>query len=291
MSRVSVIIPSRNEQYLAATIDDVFAKARGDIEVVAVLDGPSDYPLARERPNLVYVNHPKPLGFRVTVNHAARVATGKYLMKLDAHSLLSDGFDVLLQARCEDNWLLTARRNELDAEAWRISDETPCDYFYWSSPWTSPNGYMRDYRWVSRTNERMHISLDETMSISGSMWFCAKSHWERIGGMDEQFGHFGEPQEMCGKTWVSGGAVMVNKLITYAHLRGKRKYSISLRTSILGYQRVTNYWATDAWQSPYRVRDFGWIIDHFWPLPTAETRVRGEKYVWEPDWRERYYHA
>ena len=39
MSKVSVVIPSRGEQFLAPTVKDVLAKAAGNIEVIAVLDG------------------------------------------------------------------------------------------------------------------------------------------------------------------------------------------------------------------------------------------------------------
>ncbi len=39
MSRVSVIIPGRCEQYFQATIDSVLANARGDVEVIPIVDG------------------------------------------------------------------------------------------------------------------------------------------------------------------------------------------------------------------------------------------------------------
>jgi hypothetical protein len=39
MSRVSVIIPSRNERFLAPTVADVLSKAAGEIEVITTLDG------------------------------------------------------------------------------------------------------------------------------------------------------------------------------------------------------------------------------------------------------------
>ena len=39
MSKLSVIVPARNELFLNKTVDDLFAKAHGDVEVIAVLDG------------------------------------------------------------------------------------------------------------------------------------------------------------------------------------------------------------------------------------------------------------
>ena len=49
-SRLSIIVPSRSPQYLQKTIDDLLAKAEGDIEIIVVLDGiwpdtiPKDHP-------------------------------------------------------------------------------------------------------------------------------------------------------------------------------------------------------------------------------------------------------
>ena len=36
---LSVILPGRNEMFLARTVEDVLAHAKGDTEVIAVLDG------------------------------------------------------------------------------------------------------------------------------------------------------------------------------------------------------------------------------------------------------------
>ena len=50
MSKVSIIIPSRNEMFLSQTVDDIFNKAKGDFEVIVVLDE-KDQPLT-PRPGL-----------------------------------------------------------------------------------------------------------------------------------------------------------------------------------------------------------------------------------------------
>lgn len=56
MAKVSILIPSRNERFLPQTVDDIFAKAAGDIEVVAVLDGYWPDPILKDRPNLILVH-------------------------------------------------------------------------------------------------------------------------------------------------------------------------------------------------------------------------------------------
>lgn len=39
MGKLSIIIPSREEIFLNKTIQDLLVKAKGDIEVIATLDG------------------------------------------------------------------------------------------------------------------------------------------------------------------------------------------------------------------------------------------------------------
>jgi len=290
MDKVSIIIPSRNEEYLAPTIEDLFAHAEEEIEVLVVLDGKMDFPLAPERPGLIYINNPSPLGMRPAINQAGVQSTGKWLMKLDAHSRISQGYDAILKRDCDMDWVMVGSRNELNLATWEWA-EPSSDYCYLSSPWTSSHGYMRDVRWTSRDQARKDIMVDETMTIAGCMWFMSKEHYtDRIRWMDaDTFGHFGEPQELINKTWSGGGRVMVNKNVKFAHGRSRHMYSLSWNTCVRMYRIVTRYWADDVW--PHRIRDFGWLVDHFWPLPLEHTRQRYEKYYWEEDWRQKYYHA
>lgn len=284
----TVIIPSRNDKHLNRTVTEMLQKAEGDVEVVTIIDGPTEYPLPSPDPRLHVIELPVAKGMRNAINLGAKVSNQKYLMKIDSHCAISQGYDTQLQ-QCEDNWVVIGLRQEL-SEDWVIHD-TPIGYWYMSSPWTSGQGYMRDCRWVSRDKAHASLMLDESMTISGSMWFMSKSHFERIGGMDDvTFGPWsGEPQELSCKTWLSGGKVMVNKNVTYAHMRGERGYHIQWKYALRGLRRVTQYWANDEW--PQRTHIFKWLVDHFWPLPMEHTRVRGEKYYWEPDWCEKYYHV
>lgn len=264
---------------------DALQKATGDVEVIAVIDGPTEcaVPVGFERVRLICLDEPH--GMRHGINLAAQAATGDYLLKLDAHCVLSEGYDEVLKAECDDDWVVVARRNELSTD-WQISDTTPVDYFYMSNPWTSPQGYMRMSRWISRDRQRRDVSLDETMSFSGSFWFMPKAYFEkRIGSMDEKrFGPWsGEPEEIACKTWLTGGKVMINKRVVYAHMRGKRSYRVPWSHALRGLQASANYWANDKW--PERTRNFEWLIDHFWPLPSQRHHCNGERYFWEDDWK------
>lgn len=90
---LSIIIPSRNEMFLRETILDIVKNREAETEVIALLDGEEANPLVPQLPNvnLIYVN--KSIGQRAGANVAARLATGKYIMKCDAHCSFDKGFD------------------------------------------------------------------------------------------------------------------------------------------------------------------------------------------------------
>src|SRR3989304_5908899 len=121
MSKLSVIIPSRNEQYLQRTIDDVFSKAIGEVEVIAILDGYLPNPPLKDHPNLVQIHRDPSQGLRPAVNSGAAVATGKFILKTDAHCRFEHGFDEVLKKDCDFDWLVIPRRVCLDAEKWEVA--------------------------------------------------------------------------------------------------------------------------------------------------------------------------
>src|SRR6185436_5373107 len=102
MPDLSVIIPARCEKWLSRTIADVLEHIEADTEVIAVLDGAwseSGIP-QHERVTVVYL--PESIGQRAATNLGARISTATYVMKLDAHCAVAQGFDrVLIEAANE----------------------------------------------------------------------------------------------------------------------------------------------------------------------------------------------
>jgi len=95
---LSVLIPARNERYLKPTVDDVLAHAKADTEVIVVCDGGWPIEPLPQHPRLTVLYHPIAVGQRAATNHAARLSNARYVMKLDAHCSIDDGFDVKLIA-------------------------------------------------------------------------------------------------------------------------------------------------------------------------------------------------
>lgn len=90
---LSILIPARNEMFLARTIENALKNIEVDTEIIAVLDGQWANPSIsqHERVNVVYV--PEAIGQRAATNLACKLSTAKYVMKTDAHCSFDKGFD------------------------------------------------------------------------------------------------------------------------------------------------------------------------------------------------------
>lgn len=280
MSKVSVIIPVRKELYLRETIKDLYANASDEIEVIVVIDGePPDYKIPR-RKGLKTLHNKTVIGLRNCINAAAEVATGKYMMKIDSHCSVGEGWDEILKADCEDNWIVIPRRFWFDAPTWTIRDKPHVDAMSYIYP------FFRPYkpRLTCRPDERRQsLQSDDDllipdMGFQGSCWFMTTRHFKRIGGMDaEAYGTFGaEPHEIGLKTQLGPweGLVMRNKKTWYAHWskpmsHWREKPEIAGRVTDeereASYKYNFNYWWNNRWED--RIHDFQWLVDKFWPLP------------------------
>jgi glycosyltransferase involved in cell wall biosynthesis len=91
--QLSVLIPSRNEEFLELTIKSILAASECDTEVIAILDGYWPSPAIADDPRVVFIHHTDPIGQRAAVNEAARLSSAEYVMKLDGHCSVDKGFD------------------------------------------------------------------------------------------------------------------------------------------------------------------------------------------------------
>lgn len=302
----SVIIPSRVDQYLQKTIDDLLAKAEAEIEVIVVLDGywPNPPLTADKRVKVVHHGtiHNNP-GMRASINAGMALAEGDYVMKIDEHCMVDQGFDVKLAADCADNWIVVPRRYRLDAEAWDLTSNTegdkrpPIDYMYIAYPYERPYdrrcGLYGGGIDARRTEERKDILIDETMSMQGSFYFTKRAYWQQLfpEGMDDiNYGTFNhEAQEIHFKAQLSGGKLMVNKKTWYAHYHKGRKgkgYGFSREQYKRHEQEKekARRYAIDYWLKQ-RFDEFAELVDRFdppgWP---TDWKTR----IWEDeknDWR------
>jgi hypothetical protein len=277
MAKLSVVIPARNEPFLRPTVVDLLAKAKGDTEVIAVLDGYWPDPPLPDDPRLIVIHNTEPIGMRPCINAGMRIAKGEFLMKLDAHCLVGEGFDEILKADCEEDWIVVPRRGSLDAEHWCREENGKAwvDAHYLSYPY-DPNPSrqgdgLQGVVWSQRSRARLDVPVDLEMQSQGSCWFTTRKHWDRLGEMEvTKYGDFvREFQELGLKTFLGGGRCMVNKNTFYLHLhKGKRYgrgYHLDPSEIDAGSKFCVRYWMLDEWKE--RAHDLRWLIEKFSPVP------------------------
>jgi hypothetical protein len=93
---LSVIIPSRNEEWLRDTVLNVLNNSTDKTEVIVILDGEwAETPL-EQHDRLTIIHMSESIGQRAATNLGMRVSTAKYCMKLDAHCTVAPEFDTQL---------------------------------------------------------------------------------------------------------------------------------------------------------------------------------------------------
>lgn len=259
MSKVSIIIPARNEQFLIKTIQDILEKAAGDIEIIAVLENywPEDIAQVQDE-RVSYIHFGTPRGMRGAINAGVAIARGDYVMKLDAHCMLSPGFDTILSSVCRDNWVCVPTRYRLDAENWKvIEDGRPrINYLYVDLSNDEFNGKLWQEKNKDRTLDELYI--DDLIACQGSCYFMPRDHFYAMGLLDEEnYGTFRkDPQEVLFKTWTSGGRCVRVKGTReqpcwYAHLHKGKRYGRGYHASSSDWHKgdeyVKKWWTNDAW--------------------------------------------
>lgn len=272
---VSIIIPSKNEIFLERTVQNLLDNCTSEFEILVVLDGYNP-PERSSDSRVKYIHHETGVGMREGINSAVKVATGEYLLKIDAHCVVDYGIDEKLAADCEDNMVMIPRRYKLDDEKWCPKDEY-IDYEYFIYPFKYNPVALHGFRWKERANERKDILIDDTLTFQGSCWFMKKSHFEKSKFLKVKEFHgllFGEPEELGLTTWLNGGKVVVNKKTWYAHLfKGKkygRGYFVNIEKSRDCYRYSYNLWVNE------NKEGFIKAIEKFWPIPG-----------WPEDWKEK----
>ena len=278
---LSIIIPSRCDEYLQKTIDDLLSKAEGEIEIIVVLDGYWPTTPIKDNPKVRIIHHGTQFdnrGMRASINMGMSLAKGFYVMKVDEHTMMDEGYDIKLAADCKDNWVVIPRRYRLDAEKWEIvrDHRPPVDYNFIAYPYERIGDQtcgLHGSEW--RRRDRDSILLDQNLTMQGSCYFTTREWWfKSIGPLDDS--HYGsftmEAQEVSLKSIFSGGEVMVNKKTFHCHMhKGKngKKYGFSnAQYKKHGEEKEKGrLFAIDYWLNTkdYLPRDWAWLINEKFP--------------------------
>ena len=291
MTDLSILIPARNEMFLKNTIEDILAYMEGDTEIIAVLDGAWADPPIHDHPRVRLVYHPVSIGQRAATNEAARLAQGKYLLKVDAHCAFDRGFDVKLMADMQPDWTMTPIMRNLHAFDWVCPEghrryqgpsgictvcgkETTRDIVWIAKPSPQSTAYRFDnslhFQYWNDYKKKQHGDLVETMSLQGSCWMVTRDKYFELELCDENHGSWGQQGvEVACKTWLSGGRVIVSKKTWYAHMFRTQGGDFGFPYPNPGIQAARKYsyelWINNKWDKA--IHPLSWLIEKFSPVP------------------------
>jgi len=274
---LSVIIPARNETYLERTIKNVLKNSRGEIEIIVILDGWIPDPQIKTDNRVTFLHYKDSIGQRKAINEGVKRCKGKYIMKLDAHCAVDEGFDVKLAQDCEYDWTVVPRMYNLDHKTWLPKRHKLTDYMYISSM-TADKPFRAMY-YTGKEYHKLHKNkalIDDIMCCMGPCFFMYKDRFLELGGCDEAHGGWGQQGvEVSLKAWLSGGSLKVNKKTWFAHwFRGDVGFPYSLSGKAVQKARKysQNLWLNNKWDKQTRKLD--WVINKFNP-PEWEKETDG----------------
>lgn len=296
---LSILIPARSEMFLAKTVEGVLENIRGNTEVIVALDGEWSDPALKDDPRLTVIYFPESLGQRGATNQACRLSNAKYVMKLDAHCAVDEGFDVKLMDKMQDDWTIVPLMRNLHAFDWVCPKCQSRQYQGPSEKYKVCDKCgaerVREVVWRAKQSPRstafcfdktLHFQyfnefknrpegqgeVTPTLSLQGSCFMLTRKKYWELDICDEGHGSWGQQGvEVALKTWLSGGQVMCVQSTWYAHMfrtqGGDFSFPYHLSGSAVEKARKysQNLWLNNTW--PLAKHDLQWILDKFYPVP------------------------
>lgn len=296
MCDLSILIPARNEMFLKNTVEDILKNSRSNTEIIIVLDGQWPVEPLEVNPRVTIIYHPESIGQRAATNEAAKLASGKYLMKVDAHCAFDEGFDSKLIGHTQDDWTIVPTMRNLHAFNWVCQS---CGETTYQGPTPEKcskcgnSAIIRDVVWIAKKSPQSNSycfdsephfqyfgeyskrpegqgELTESMSLQGSCFMISKENYWKWNVCDESFGSWGSQGiEVAFKTWANGGRVIVDHSTWYAHMFRTQGGDFGFPYPQSGKQvehakEQARRLFQDTW--PGKVHDLVWLLEKFWPV-------------------------
>lgn len=296
---LSIIIPTGiNEEFIGQTVDDILKNKRGKTEVIVVMDGDWPHEPLQDHIDLRMIKLSKAIGQRGAQNLGVKLSRAKYVMKMDSHCAVDEGFDVkMLDAFKEsgDNVTMVPVMRNLHVFSWKCQGcgkesyqgPTPegcdaCDInsydrfdkvIKWiskKSPQSTAYRFNKDlrFKYFPELKRNQKGTLVESMSLQGSCFMSTRENYWKLELCDETWGGWGQQgTEVALKTWLSGGRVLCNTNTWYAHLfRTQKGFSHPWGNPGRDQQNAISVsqdmFFNNKW--PQQVRPLSWLLDKFW---------------------------
>jgi len=209
---ISIAIPAYNEQkYLNKTIDNFLSTAKGEIEVIIVLNGYDQKVDTRA----IVIKRPENIGMRKALNIASRIARGKYLMFIDAHCNITPEWDVkMLESLLEyPNGIIVAPITAINKD------------------WSGKRGWygfceMRPNMQPVWRGKKTYGVTEPNMAVTGCGLLMAKSFYLSFGGLDENLPKMGAiGSEFSIHGWLNGDGIYTRTDVLLGHIFDTGGYS------------------------------------------------------------------
>jgi glycosyltransferase involved in cell wall biosynthesis len=300
--QLSVIIPARNEVWLRNTVEDVLQNSGPQTELIVLMDGAWANPGLVQNDRVQIVHLPASIGQRASTNLGIQLSMAPYVMKLDAHCSVAEGFDSVLLRDAKllgPNVAQVPTQFNLHVFDWKCN---ACGHTWYMGPDPDecPSCKQKDSTqfhkvliWKPRRNRRsnawrfdkeLHFqywgqladrykkdSIHDTMSCLGACWFVNREHFLSLGALDERHGSWGQMgTEMACKYWLSGGRLVTNKNTWFSHLFRTRPgfgfpYPLSGDQQVRAREHSKWLWLGNNW--PQAIYPLRWMITKFAPVP------------------------
>ncbi len=288
--------------FLAKTVEDILAHSEAETEIIVGLDGAWADPVIPDHPRVKIFHVSESLGQRAMTSQLARLSKARYVMKLDAHCALDQGFDrKMLDFFKEhgDHMVAVPVMRNLHAFDWVCEDghrryqgpsgpcaecgkETVRDVVW--IPKTRPESmsylfdkephfqYFNEYKRTDAYKETEKLGYNETMSLQGSCFMSTRHNFWKYELNDERAGSWGNQGiEVACAAWLSGLKVLVNHKTWYAHMFRTQggDFSFPYEQPSRGVEKTKNYIRDKFWKKkhPKQIHDVQWLVDKFAPVP------------------------
>ena len=299
---LSVLVPARNEEFLSLTVENILKNIRGKTEIIIVLDGAWANPGIPDDANVSVIYHSKSIGQRGAQNEACRISKAKYVMKIDAHCVVDEGFDIKLMKAMEghDDWTVVPIMYNLHVFDWVCEEghkiyqgPTPAKclqcgkpmkkQMVWEPRWSRESEFYRfdrdlhfQYWGGFKHRPEGQGDIAPTLSLQGSCFMLARKRYWDIDICDEAHGSWGQQgTEVALKTWMSGGKVMVVKSTWYSHLfrtqGGDFGFPYPLSGSAIDHARKYSKELFIEGKYKHAIHDLSWVLEQFRPVPDWHT--------------------
>ena len=296
----SIIIPSgKNEEWTSRTVEDVLRNKRGNTEIIVIADGWWPEPGIPDHKDVTIIHNAEAVGQRAAQNMGVKLSRSKYIMKLDCHCAMDEGFDVkMLDAFKEsgDNATILPTMRNLHIFNWKCNH---CGLEEYQGPEPKqcrneecaniPQSFEKNVVWIPKTssqstayrfNKELRFKyfpelrrkqvgdLVESLSIQGSCFMCTREKYWELGLCDEDLGGWGQQgTEVALKTWLSGGKVLCNTRTWYAHLfRTQHGFSFPWgnpsKSQGHAIKVVQDMFLNNKWGK--QIHPLSWLLERFW---------------------------